>query len=98
MDIKFLQPFPDHLKRFGSRREDSGKEPDRKTDACIRGTLPLEIALLRDESSFGQIAQSVEQRTENPRVPGSIPGLATTIIKELREIVAPFLFFLVSDM
>ena len=22
-------------------------------------------------------AQSVEQRTENPRVPGSIPGLAT---------------------
>ena len=23
------------------------------------------------------IAQSVEQRTENPRVPGSIPGLAT---------------------
>ena len=26
---------------------------------------------------FGWIAQSVEQRTENPRVPGSIPGLAT---------------------
>jgi hypothetical protein len=26
---------------------------------------------------FGQLAQSVEQRTENPRVPGSIPGLAT---------------------
>ncbi len=26
---------------------------------------------------YGQLAQSVEQRTENPRVPGSIPGLAT---------------------
>ena len=26
---------------------------------------------------FGSIAQSVEQRTENPRVPGSIPGRAT---------------------
>ena len=26
----------------------------------------------------GQIAQSVEQRTENPRVGGSIPSLATT--------------------
>ena len=26
---------------------------------------------------LGQLAQSVEQRTENPRVPGSIPGLAT---------------------
>jgi hypothetical protein len=25
----------------------------------------------------GWIAQSVEQRTENPRVPGSIPGPAT---------------------
>ena len=25
----------------------------------------------------GSLAQSVEQRTENPRVPGSIPGLAT---------------------
>ena len=26
---------------------------------------------------YGWIAQSVEQRTENPRVPGSIPGSAT---------------------
>ena len=29
----------------------------------------------------GQIAQSVEQRTENPCVPSSILGLATTGIK-----------------
>lgn len=29
----------------------------------------------------GSIAQSVEQRIENPRVPGSIPGRATTISK-----------------
>ena len=26
---------------------------------------------------FGQVAQLVEQRTENPRVGGSIPSLAT---------------------
>ncbi|CDI02762.1 conserved hypothetical protein [Candidatus Competibacter denitrificans Run_A_D11] len=26
---------------------------------------------------FGQVAQLVEQRTENPRVDGSIPSLAT---------------------
>jgi hypothetical protein len=26
----------------------------------------------------GKVAQLVEQRTENPCVPGSIPGLATT--------------------
>ena len=28
--------------------------------------------------TYGKIAQLVEQRTENPCVPGSIPGLATT--------------------
>ncbi len=30
----------------------------------------------------GEIAQLVEQRTENPCVPGSIPGLATTFKKK----------------
>ena len=30
----------------------------------------------------GQIAQLVEQRTENPRVGGSIPPLATTPAKD----------------
>ncbi len=34
----------------------------------------------------GQIAQSVEQRTENPRVGSSILPLATIRINELREI------------
>ncbi len=29
---------------------------------------------------YGQIAQSVEQRTENPRVGGSIPSLATIVL------------------
>jgi hypothetical protein len=32
--------------------------------------------------SFGQIAQSVEQRTENPCVAGSIPVLATLLLPE----------------
>ncbi len=31
-----------------------------------------------DSTSLGWIAQLVEQRTENPRVPGSIPGPATS--------------------
>ena len=30
------------------------------------------------EEKFGAIAQLVEQRTENPCVPGSIPGGTTT--------------------
>ena len=33
--------------------------------------------LLKHGYWFGQIAQLVEQRTENPRVGGSIPSLAT---------------------
>ena len=34
---------------------------------------------LRSVAVNGQVAQLVEQRTENPRVGGSIPPLATTI-------------------
>ena len=32
---------------------------------------------LRPRTAFAQIAQSVEQGTENPRVGGSIPSLGT---------------------
>jgi hypothetical protein len=32
---------------------------------------------LHSQNSTGGIAQSVEQRTENPCVPGSIPGATT---------------------
>ena len=35
--------------------------------------------LIRGLPSGGQVAQLVEQRTENPRVGGSIPPLATII-------------------
>ena len=34
----------------------------------------------------GQIAQLVEQRTENPRVDGSIPSLATSFFRRKRSI------------
>ncbi len=33
---------------------------------------------------FAQVAQSVEQRTENPRVGGSIPPLGTTKNNDLQ--------------
>ena len=39
----------------------------------------------------GSIAQSVEQRTENPRVPGSIPGRATRL-KALTYVSVFFMF------
>ena len=41
---------------------------------------------------FAQIAQSVEQRTENPRVGGSIPPLGTRSV--IREICYGLLLFL----
>ena len=45
-----------------------------------------------------QIAQSVEQWIENPRVPGSIPGLGTIfkpeVRKELRVFYLPEILFL----
>jgi hypothetical protein len=36
------------------------------------------------KNPFAQVAQSVEQRIENPRVGGSIPSLGTIKIKALR--------------
>src|SRR3972149_709566 len=38
---------------------------------------------IRGQSRYGQVAQLVEQRTENPCVGGSIPPLATRILPRL---------------
>ena len=46
----------------------------RPVTAKIVGSNPIEVA------SFAQVAQSVEQGTENPRVGGSIPSLSTITI------------------
>ena len=39
--------------------------------------------LIRASAPQAQVAQSVEQRTENPRVGGSIPPLGTIFIKSI---------------
>ncbi|CCQ94369.1 hypothetical protein CULT_1840002 [[Clostridium] ultunense Esp] len=41
----------------------------------------LNLDTAKVSGNFAQIAQSVEQRTENPRVGGSIPPLGTKVIK-----------------
>ena len=46
----------------------------REGASIVRKLLKVKPCGLR----CGEIAQLVEQRTENPCVPGSIPGLATT--------------------
>jgi hypothetical protein len=41
----------------------------------------------------GDVAQSVEQRTENPCVGGSIPSITTLKIRQLRPKVVTAFFF-----
>ncbi len=48
--------------------------------ACILSRLASKAT-----TDFGQVAQSVEQGTENPRVGGSIPSLTTILGKGLRK-------------
>ena len=52
------------------------------------------ILKIRHISNNGQVAQSVEQRTENPRVGGSIPPLATKRIVLQKVLTSPFKFSL----
>jgi hypothetical protein len=44
------------------------------------GVLPGLLWPAGPRSKYGQVAQLVEQRIENPRVGGSIPPLATTFL------------------
>ena len=44
----------------------------------VTGSSPFQVAIfLLYRKQYGSIAQSVEQRTENPRVGGSIPPRTT---------------------
>ena len=58
------------------------------------------VVTLRHQNAekYGAIAQLVEQRTENPCVPGSIPGGTTSItIRDLAMIIAGSRFFILVD-
>jgi hypothetical protein len=49
--------------------------------------------LINFEVLLGQVAQLVEQRTENPRVGGSTPSLATIRTNDLGRAIAAFFLF-----
>ncbi len=53
----------------------------------------LTIFAIPNEKKHGVIAQLVEQRTENPCVPGSIPGDTTLKIRELQKCDSLFLLY-----
>ena len=60
----------------------SGNPISRRVVPVVSGGIPLtSIRALHLLPLFrsGKVAQLVEQRTENPCVPGSIPGLATSL-------------------
>ena len=59
--------------------------------ARCKSNMPRRIAPL---IPHGQVAQSVEQGTENPRVGSSILSLATFRIKDLRPVLESFIFAL----
>ena len=45
----------------------------RPVTAEVVGSSPIQVATFLAFQSYASVAQSVEQRTENPRVVGSIP-------------------------
>ena len=49
--------------------------------------------LAQQNRFFAEVAQSVEQRTENPRVGSSILSLGTNEIKGLAKLAKPFFFW-----
>ena len=57
-----------------------------RTPACHAGGRGFEPLLGRHFLSYAQVAQLVEQRTENPRVVGSIPT-GSTILAGLAHLV-----------
>ena len=68
--------------RSGSRDEISSRDAGQAENACYNppalGGFPIHAAPVPPERIKAQVAQLVEQRTENPRVGGSIPPLGTT--------------------
>ena len=56
-------------------------------EARDRGRNPIDAkprpSFAAPSSAPGKVAQLVEQRTENPCVPGSIPGCATILKQQL---------------
>ena len=69
---------------------ESMKPRESKLSAFHHSALPLSCA----SNLYAQIAQMVEQRTENPRVAGSIPALGTFFMPvRLKLSTGQFLYY-----
>ena len=67
--------------------------PDLRVQRYCKRTTKNAYLCTRKKQNDGAIAQLVEQRTENPCVPGSIPGGTTLKIRELQMRSSLFLLF-----
>ena len=68
------------LKRYGKNLKQEHFIQEKYEKICIIGKKAVPLHSLLKSNDIGAIAQLVEQRTENPCVPGSIPG-GTTLKK-----------------
>ena len=69
-----------------ARITDAGRgisHPERRRHAALDSNGPLFYKTASFPGGSAQVAQSVEQRTENPRVGGSIPPLGTILFNGL---------------
>eukprot|EP00825_Cyclidium_porcatum_P024096 TRINITY_DN2662_c0_g1_i5.p1 TRINITY_DN2662_c0_g1~~TRINITY_DN2662_c0_g1_i5.p1 ORF type:complete len:137 (+),score=28.70 TRINITY_DN2662_c0_g1_i5:10-420(+) len=67
------------------------RRPPRSTHCISSAASDVYKRQVSTQSTWGQLAQLVEQRIENPRVRGSIPRLATKF-KRLPNLREPFSF------
>src|SRR5690606_21767156 len=75
-------PAPSRLLRVRALQEPAPRATARSK--AIRRPFAQSITREKHAQPDGQVAQLVEQRTENPRVGGSIPPLATILNQRLR--------------
>ncbi len=78
-----VSPFKNNFPLSFEGEGDKGGEVDKQISNAMRLTCvnQQKVAIFvssRYNFSRAEVAQSVEQRTENPRVPSSILGLGTT--------------------
>ena len=71
------------LQRYGKNLKQEHFIQEKYEKICIIGKKAVPLHSLLKSNDIGAIAQLVEQRTENPCVPGSIPGGTTATSKRV---------------
>ena len=81
------------LKRYGKNLKQEHFIQEKYEKICIIGKKAVPLHSLLKSNDIGAIAQLVEQRTENPCVPGSIPGGTTATSKRVIHMGDSFFWY-----